>query len=99
MNTAKAVKEIRKKSKMNQRVFAAEIGISQTALAQIETGKTLASDKTLESIAKNFNTTIDVIKMAGLEVEKDLPADKQDLFNELFPDFAEKIAAMIVIDK
>lgn len=97
MNLAKAIKDIRTKSRMNQRDFAAVIEISQTALSQIESGISQPSDKTLEKIADQFGTSIDVIKLAGLEVERDIPSDKQALFNELFPNFAEKLASMIAI--
>ncbi|SDF62007.1 helix-turn-helix domain-containing protein [Chitinophaga filiformis] len=98
MNLAKAIKDIRTKTKMNQRDFAAVIEISQTALSQIESGIAQPSDKTLERIANRFETTADVIKLAGLEVENDIPSDKQALFNELFPNFAEKVAAMIAVN-
>lgn len=99
MNLGKAIRDIRTKSKMNQRDFAAVIEISQTALSQIESGVSQPSDKTLERIANQFGTSVDVIKLAGLEVENDIPADKQALFNELFPDFAAKVAGMIAVKK
>jgi transcriptional regulator with XRE-family HTH domain len=99
MNVGKAIREIRNKSKMNQREFAAIIGVSQTALSQIESGVSQPTDKTLESVAKHFHTSLDVIKLAGLEVDNDIPKDRQDLFNELFPDFAEKVASMITINR
>lgn len=95
MNLAKSVATIRKNLQMNQRDFAAAIGITQTALSQIETGTKIPSNDTLTSIASYCNTSVDVIKMAGLEVENDIPEDKQALFNELFPNFAERLAGMI----
>lgn len=95
MNFGKAVKTLREKSNQNQRDFADDIGISQTSLSLIESGKTKPTDATLEKIAAKFNTRIALIILAALDVETDLPPANRKVFKELFPDFEKKVLSLI----
>ncbi|RBL88918.1 helix-turn-helix domain-containing protein [Chitinophaga flava] len=95
MNFGKAIRTLRKHSNQSQQEFADDIGISQTSLSLIESGKTKPTDATLNRIAEKFKTRTAIITMAAIEVEKDVPPGKRKLFKELFPDFEENVWTLI----
>lgn len=56
------IKMVRKKNKLNQQEFAKIIGLSQTHISKIESGKGKPSDKTLRIIAVEFGVNFDWLK-------------------------------------
>ncbi|WP_343743851.1 helix-turn-helix transcriptional regulator [Chitinophaga sp.] len=96
MNLGKVIKTLREHKGQNQRDFADYIGISQTSLSLIESGKTIPTDATLEGIAARFNTRRALLLMAAIEVDKDFPPKSRKRFNDFFPDFERRIWTLIL---
>ncbi|MBC9911946.1 helix-turn-helix domain-containing protein [Chitinophaga varians] len=95
MNFGKVIRTLREQKQQNQRDFADYIGISQTSLSLIESGKTTPTDATLDRIAARFNTRKALLVMAAIETDKDLPPKTRKRFNDLFPTFEEDIWSLI----
>lgn len=99
MNFGKVIRTLREHKGQNQRDFADYIGISQTSLSLIESGKTKPTDATLEGIATRFNTRIELLVMAAIEIDKDFPLKSRKRFNDFFPNFEAKIWTLILNKK
>ncbi|MGN7824859.1 helix-turn-helix domain-containing protein [Chitinophaga sp. 22536] len=91
MGVGHAIRIIREHYKMDQRTFSYTVGISQTSLCLLETGKTIPKDATIEQIAVAFNTDAALIKLAGVGLQL---ANKKS-FNRAFPNFNEIVFSMI----
>lgn len=55
------IKELREKKGLTQKELAEEIGVAQSTIAMIESGKNKGSIKTLAKIANYFNVSIDYL--------------------------------------
>ncbi|NLR78046.1 helix-turn-helix domain-containing protein [Chitinophaga eiseniae] len=99
MNFGKVVRKLREYSQKNQRNFADYIGISQTSLSFIESGKTIPTNATLDRIARRFKTRRALLVMAAFEVDKELSASKKNQFNNLLPNFEREIWSLIFNSK
>lgn len=55
------IKELREKKGLTQKELAEEIGVAQSTIAMIESGKNKGSIETLAKIANYFNVSIDYL--------------------------------------
>lgn len=88
MDIGNTIRSLRKAKQMNQDEFASKIHISQTALSQIENGRTYPSKKTMLNICEVFGISEPFLYMLAVEKE-DIPSGKVKLYNELFPTLKE----------
>jgi len=95
MKIGKAIKTLRDKKGISQSELADKIGLSQTSLSQIETGDKNPSEKTLEKIAKALDSSVAFIKLASVDIKTDVPEGQREFFNELFPDFVERMEKLL----
>ncbi len=84
MNIAQALKEARKKSKLNQMQFGKKYKLSQTYISLIENGRKVPSVEVIQKYQKAAKIPISVLLFAALE-EKDIQKDKQSLFRQVKP--------------
>jgi transcriptional regulator with XRE-family HTH domain len=94
MNIGKAIKIIRKQMKVSQQELSDRTGISQTSLSKIETGAR-PSEENLDKISEALKTPKSVLYILAIE-ENDVPEDKQEKFQLLFP--AIKSLAMQIVN-
>jgi len=93
MNIGPTLQKLRKQKGVNQTDFSKEVGISQTALSQIENGTTTPHKATMTRICDALNVTEELLVILSLE-NANIPADKQQMFDTLYPtvkDFMLKI--------
>lgn len=95
MKIGKAIKTLRDKKGFSQSELADRIGLTQTSLSQIETGAKNPSEKSLEKIAQALDSSVAFIKLASVDIETDVPEDQREVFNELFPDFIERMEKLL----
>lgn len=88
MNVGPTIKKLRKQKGLNQTDFSNEIGITQTALSQIESGATSPHKSTLERICSGLGIPEQVLVILSLENE-DVPDDKKLMFDTLYPTVKE----------
>ena len=91
MNIGKGIVAVREKAGINQSQLAVRAGLSQTALSQIENGRSQPSRENLEKIATALNTDVAYISLAAINPAEDMEPDAAIRFNELFPNFHEKL--------
>lgn len=85
MNLGHAIKEIRKSKGWSQTELAEKANMSQTALSQIEKGKSKRPGiETLKKISQALEIPESLIYVMGLE-KSDVPSSKQILYEKLFP--------------
>jgi transcriptional regulator with XRE-family HTH domain len=96
MNVGISIRKIRQEltPQLNQSEFANYIGISQTYLSQIETGKKIPAIVILERISKSFEIPLPVIFWFGIE-EKDIQDSKKGYFRFLKPTIDSMIDSII----
>lgn len=82
MNIGKTISNLRKIKQLSQVEFAKEVGITQTSLSQIESGKKRPNSTTLGNICKALNVTELHIYLLSFD-ENDVPKDKQGLYRDL----------------
>jgi len=83
MTIGEAIKQIRKSKDLSQEALADAAEITQTALSQIENGRR-PSAQTLTRLCTALNTPEPLVHLMTLE-KKDVPVDKQILYDKLFP--------------
>src|SRR5437868_6323235 len=82
MNIGKTIANLRKEKGMSQVEFAEKVGIAQTSLSQIESGKKRPNPLNLKSIG-------DELKISELHLyflsfdESDVPEEKRELYRSL----------------
>ncbi len=76
-SASERIKFIRKQKKMNQQTFANIIGVSQTHISKIESGKDNASDKLLRIISEEFNINFEWLKNGIGEMERDIKINER----------------------
>ncbi|ACU60969.1 helix-turn-helix domain-containing protein [Chitinophaga pinensis] len=96
MNIGKAIQTLRTKKNITQKELAEKIGITQTGLSYIETGVKHPSENSLEKIANALGSSVAFIKLASLDLDKDVPQDKRAEFDELFPDFVATMQRLLI---
>jgi len=85
MNIGHSIKTIRKeRTNLNQSDFAQQVGITQTYLSLIESGKKKPSTDILEKIAKEFEVPLFYIFWNGIEIS-DIEELKKPFFRILKP--------------
>lgn len=84
MDISKSILELRKKRSLKQKDACKLIGISQTYLSQLESGKKDASTAVICNIAKVYGVPASVIYFMAMGV-KDIKPSKQKLFLMLKP--------------
>ena len=82
MNIGQTIGKLRKEKELNQIDFAKKIGISQTSLSQIESGKKSPSKTTLKSICKALELSELHLYLLSFD-ESDVPEHKRDLYKQL----------------
>lgn len=79
MDIAKSLVDLRVKKKIKQNAAAKLIGISQTYLSQVESGKKDPSTEMLKKIAAVYDMPVSVIFFMAMS-EEDFAEDKRALF-------------------
>lgn len=79
MSIGQAIKELRKRSGINQKDFAKMIGVSANALCSIETSRTEPSTSTLKKIAKALDISLPLLLLSFVSAD-DFPEDKRILY-------------------
>jgi transcriptional regulator with XRE-family HTH domain len=95
MNIALAVKKWRKYNKIKQYILAKEIGVTQSYLSLIESGKKTPSIEVLEKVCEFFNKPMPVLLWFGLE-ENDIPENKREIFKSIKPSFDELLKSVFL---
>lgn len=80
MELGNAIREIRKKKGLSQKVLAEKCKISTNALCQAELGKTFPSKTTINTICKVLDIPVSYLLFFSL-TEEDVPEHKKELFN------------------
>lgn len=94
MNIGPAIKHIRKQRNLSQGELANLIGISQTALSQIERGTSMPSQKSVNRICEALNVSPALLYILGID-ETDVPQDRKLLFKALYPSFQNLALQML----
>jgi transcriptional regulator with XRE-family HTH domain len=84
MKTQLTIKKLRKDKGINQITFAKELGISQTWLSLIESGKRKPEMKLLQRIADYFGIPIEVILWLSITGDH-LSDEKKKMFDAIKP--------------
>lgn len=93
MNLGPTIKNLRKQKGLSQIELSSKVGITQTALSQIENSTTTPHKSTLSKICEELSVPEQVLVILSLENE-DIPEDKKLMFETLYPtikDFMLKI--------
>jgi transcriptional regulator with XRE-family HTH domain len=85
MNIGKAIRQLRKDKNLSQKELADLIEISQNSLSQIEIGSKRPNPQTMKRICKVLNTSESMLYILSVE-EKDVPAERKQMFDLLYPD-------------
>lgn len=94
MNIGQSVKKLRKERDLRQGQLAESIGITQTYLSQIESGKKTANTSVLVKISEYFEIPLPIIFWFAIE-EKDVAKSKQAAFRTLKPTIDQMITSII----
>ncbi|MDX2362393.1 MAG: helix-turn-helix transcriptional regulator [Crocinitomicaceae bacterium] len=84
MNVGPTIKRLRKEKGLNQTAFSLAVGITQTALSQIETGLRKPQKSTVEKICRELDIAEPLLVILSLE-DSDIPEDKKKMFEMLYP--------------
>lgn len=82
MNIGQTIAMLRKEKELSQIEFAGAIGISQTSLSQIESGKKSPSKTNLKKICEKLNISELHLYLLSFD-ESDVPQHKRELFKQL----------------
>lgn len=89
MNIGKAIAKLRKAKKINQSDFSKKIGLSQTAVSQIESAIRIPHPKNMAAICEALEVPYFILIMMSTD-EKDIPLVKRRLFDTpLYKDLHE----------
>lgn len=78
------IKELRKQKNLNQVELAEKVGITQTSLSSIESGRTQPSKNTLAKISEALETPLPIIFMMSVKPEE-IPEKKREAFTKIQP--------------
>lgn len=93
MNIGNAIKQIRKEKGLTQKQLSSKSGVSQTSLSLIEKGQTQAGKETLEKIAIGLGVKQSIIMIHAIE-RSDVPANKVEVFDAMFPSIKEMLKGL-----
>lgn len=82
MNIGQTIAMLRKEKGQSQIEFAKSIGISQTSLSQIESGRKSPSKTNLKKICQKLNISELHLYLLSFD-ETDVPMHKRELFKQL----------------
>lgn len=90
----KQIKNIREYKNLTQSYVANKIGISQSKLARIESGKKGVTDELLSSISIVFETNVDLIKNFDINLKEKLKSHtdeftKANMISQVFKELIE----------
>lgn len=94
MKIGQAFKIIRKHKAISQMDFAAQIGISQTSLSQIESDIKRPSVITMKKMCELLNIPEPLIYLLATE-ETDIPESRKQMYNALYPTLKNVIFQII----
>lgn len=97
MNIGSAIKKIRTDQGLSQGEFADKCGISQTSISLIENGVKRPNPGSLKKICKVLNVPESILYLYGLE-ESDVPKNKRDLYNLIYPNLEDMIKKLVSTD-
>lgn len=89
-----SIKLLRQKERQRQKVFAANIGITQTYLSQIENGIKIPSLEVLQSISTYLKIPLPIMFWLSV-TDTDIKPEKQELFKLLKPSIDQFIISLI----
>ncbi|RBQ06719.1 helix-turn-helix domain-containing protein [Pedobacter miscanthi] len=84
MNIGIAIKKLRKQKSLNQSQLAAEVGITQTSLSQIESGAKTPNSGTMKKLCTFFEVPELLIFLLATDLE-DIPEKNRGTFEKVFP--------------
>lgn len=84
MNLGDTIKMMRKERRITQKKLAEDIGISDTALYNIEKNKSFPPKETISKICKGLGVPVAHLMISCL-TEEDVPPEKREAFNLLIP--------------
>ena len=82
---------------MSQQTLSRKTGLSQTSISQIENGVKNPSERTVKRICKVLRIPDAVLYILGVD-EDDIPAERKEMFERLFPQIKE-LAIQIIGNK
>lgn len=97
MNLGLAIKRIRTEKGISQGSLAEQCEISQTSLSQIEKGVKRPNPKTLKNICESLEVPETIIYLYGME-ESDVPEEKKELYNHLYPTVESMIKRLLIAE-
>ena len=98
MNIGRVIKDLRKEKGFNQIEFAAKCSITQTSLSLIETDSQRPNPSTLKKICKVLDIHEMFLYILSVD-EKDIPENKKEKFEILFPTIENMIKQLWADDK
>jgi transcriptional regulator with XRE-family HTH domain len=93
MNLGNAIREIRKSKSIGQEELAVNSGIKQSRLSQIENGEK-PGEETLKNICAYLQVPVALVYAMSFE-KGDVPAEKADLYEKLFPVIQRLVMDMV----
>jgi transcriptional regulator with XRE-family HTH domain len=84
MNIGGAIRILRVESGISQEGLSEKTGLSQTSISQIENGVKTPTKKSIEKICNALGITEAMLYIMAIE-KSDVPKNKKDIYNELFP--------------
>jgi transcriptional regulator with XRE-family HTH domain len=85
MKIGTTIQKIRKGKKLRQEDFATSVGISSTALSQIETNNAIPKQSTLEKICNELGISVELLHLMSID-EKSIPEKNRDSYGKMFPE-------------
>lgn len=84
MNIGRAIKHLREKKGLSQQQLAKKSGVSQSTVAQTESGRRQPSKQSFTKICKGLKVQGVAVVVFAIE-EKDIPANKKNIYKKLYP--------------
>ena len=83
MNIGQTIRVLRKEKKIRQQELAEKAGISDTALYNIETGRSMPTKQTIQKISAALGHSVAYVLISCV-TEDDVPPEKREVFRALF---------------
>lgn len=94
MTIGGAIKQVRKAKGLSQGDMALAVGLSQTAISQIESGLKQPREATIKKICKFLKVPETLLHLYRLE-EKDVSESKKETFRLLYPFIKSMLEKML----
>lgn len=98
MNIGKTIRDLRKEREYTQLEFAKLCSITQTSLSLIENNQTRPNPETMKKITDSLNVPESYIYLLSID-QKDIPQNKQFLFNKLYPSVKDMLKNLLLDDE